>query len=99
MPKASLLCVVGAKLEVCLQGQNFYPLLWGLHNGACGTVVQEIIYATGTNPNKGDHPSYVVINFPQYAGPPWDKDNPKVSQVKPIHLFGLPKYSEPNNIY
>jgi hypothetical protein len=92
-PKASLICI-GAK--VCLQNQNFYPL-WGLHNGACGTV-QEIIYATGTNPNKGDHPSYVVVNFPQYAGPPWDKANTKVSQVKPIHFFDLPEYSEPNSI-
>lgn len=75
MPKAALLCL-GAK--VCIQGQNFQPM-WGLHNGACGTV-KEIIFPSGHNPNAGHHPSYVVVTFPQYTGPTWDKDNPKVQQ-------------------
>jgi hypothetical protein len=72
-PKAALVCV-GAK--VCIQGQNFHPQ-WGLHNGACG-VVKEIVYTEGKNPNKGDHPAYVVVNFPQYKGPHWDPANPQV---------------------
>jgi hypothetical protein len=77
-PSASLICL-GAK--VCLQGQNICPL-WGLHNGACGTV-QEIIFEQGKNPNNGDHPKFVVVNFPQYRGPAWDIDRPKVT----YHMF------------
>ena len=73
-PSASMICV-GA--IVCLQGYNIYPL-WGLHNGACGTV-QEIIFEEGKNPNRGDQPKYVVVNFPQYRGPAWDIDRPKVN--------------------
>lgn len=76
-PAAALLCI-GAK--VCLSGYNFNPI-WGLHNGACGTV-KEIVFDTGHSPNKGDLPKYVVVEFPQYNGPTWDLDNPKVSSVK-----------------
>lgn len=72
-PSASLLCI-GAK--VCLNGPNLYPS-WGLHTGACG-IVQEIVFEKGHNPNNGDHPKYVVVHFPQYIGPPWDIDKPKV---------------------
>jgi energy-coupling factor transporter ATP-binding protein EcfA2 len=74
LPPASMLCV---NARVCIQGCNFYPT-WGLHNGACGTV-QEIIFEEGKDPNKGDHPKYVVVNFPQYIGPTWDADRPKVN--------------------
>ena len=73
-PPAALICI-GAK--VCFQGNNFYPL-WGLHNGACGTV-DEIVFDKGKNPNRGDHPRYVVVDFPQYMGPPWDTQNPKAN--------------------
>jgi hypothetical protein len=75
-PDASLM-FIGAK--VCVQGKNFWPQ-WGLFNGACGTV-EEIVFEKGKNPNKGDHPKYVVVNFPQYLGPIWDLDNPKVNKV------------------
>jgi hypothetical protein len=87
-PSASLLCI-GAK--VCLQGPNLYPL-WGLHNGACGTV-QEIVFEAGQNPNNGDHPKYVVVNFPQYIGPPWDIDKPKVSHLVTCVCLTLPLIS------
>jgi len=73
LPSSSLLCV-GAK--VALQGRNFCPQ-WGLHNGACGTV-HEIIYEKDNNPNFGNLPKYVIVEFPQYIGPTWDIDNPKV---------------------
>ena len=72
-PEASILCV-GAKAALNLR--NFCPL-WGLHNGACGTVV-EIVFANGKNPNHGDLPEYVVVEFPNYTGPVWDKQNDKV---------------------
>jgi PIF1-like helicase len=74
---ASLVCV-GAK--VCIQGKNFLPQ-WGLFNGVCGTV-QEIVFAEGDNPNHGKHPKYVVVTFPQYVGPTWDLDNPKVTKTR-----------------
>jgi hypothetical protein len=32
-----------------------------------------------TQINRGDHPEYVVVRFPQYIGPMWDIENPKVS--------------------
>lgn len=72
-PSVALLCI-GAR--VCLQGPNIYPI-WGLYTGACG-IVREIVFEEGQNPNKGDLPKYVVVHFPQYIGPPWDLDNPKV---------------------
>lgn len=64
---------VGSK--VCLENRNFCPM-WGLHNGACG-YVEEIIFNKNENPNKGHLPRYVVVNFPLYCGPVWDKNNPK----------------------
>jgi hypothetical protein len=74
IPKTALLCR-GAK--VSLENKNFCPQ-WGLHNGATGTV-DEIVFAQGENPNEGHLPMYVVVDFPQYTGPTWDVDNPKVS--------------------
>jgi hypothetical protein len=74
IPKTALLCH-GAK--VSLENKNFCPQ-WGLHNGATGTV-DEIVFAQGETPNEGHLPMYVVVNFPQYTGPTWDMDNPKVS--------------------
>ena len=77
LPSASLLCV-GAK--VAISNRNFCPE-WGLYNGACG-IVKEIIFDKGGNPNLGSLPLYVVVDFPLYHGPPWDIDNPTVSQLK-----------------
>jgi PIF1-like helicase len=73
-PPDSSLIFIGAK--VCIQGCNFWPQ-WGLFNGACGTV-EEIVFDIGKNPNMGHHPKYVVVDFPQYVGPAWDKEKPKV---------------------
>lgn len=97
IPTASLLCV---KAKVCIKGCNFSPML-GLHNGACGTV-REIVFGKGKNPNNGDHPLYVVVHFPQYKGPVWDIDHPKVTrsfffaftfkQISPL----IPGYPDPN---
>ena len=75
-PLSTLICR-GA--TVSIQGKNFYPL-WGLHNGACGTV-KEIVFLENHNPNHGHHPTYVVVFFPLYIGPIWDKTNPKVSHA------------------
>ena len=77
IPTSSLLSI-GTK--VAIENKNFCPI-WGLHNGAVG-IVDEIIFQPGHNPNKGDLPHYVVVNFPQYVGPKWDLDNPTVSYIK-----------------
>jgi hypothetical protein len=63
---------IGSKVAL---DRNFEPL-WGLHNGACGTI-EEIVYEKGHSPNNGQLPSYVVVQFPLYCGPSWDKDSPK----------------------
>lgn len=71
----SCLCCRGAK--VAITGRNFYPL-WGLHNGAYGTVV-DVIFKDGCNPCRGDLPEYAIIDLPCYCGPAWDMNNPTVS--------------------
>lgn len=73
-PDACMVCV-GSK--VAIENRNLCPV-WGLHNGACGTVM-EIVFAKGTSPINGDLPLYIVVHFPLYCGPIWDTDNPKVS--------------------
>lgn len=84
MPETCMLCV-GAMAAI--ENRNFCPV-WGLHNGACG-VVEEIVFEKGKNPNHGDLPLYVVVNFPLYCGPAWDKDRPKVNTnfTTPLCLF------------
>lgn len=83
-PPACLLCV---DAKVSVQGCNFQPI-WGIYNGSSGTV-NEIVFDEGKDPNKGDHPKYVVVNFPQYVGPAWDIENPKVNIVHYIHSFAV----------
>jgi len=98
-PSAALIC---RGCKVALDGRNYNPL-WGLHNGACGTVI-EIVFSEhkssedgvtalkDTNPNYGHLPDYVVVDFPQYCGPPWDPDNPTVSEISLDKNFRVGKY-------
>lgn len=70
---------VGSK--VAIKGRNFHPR-WGLYNGAIGTVKHiHFIEKDGQqpNPNENDLPDYIVVHFPQYKGPTWNPDEPKVS--------------------
>ena len=78
MPGTAMLC---RGCKVALSCRNIHPL-WGLHNGACGTV-DEITFGKDCNPNNGDDPLYVVVDFPNYKGPVWDKDNPTVRHCEP----------------
>jgi hypothetical protein len=50
-------------------------LKFGLYNGTVGRVV-DIVYAQGKSPTDGVFPEFIVVNFPQYTGPPWIEDNP-----------------------
>ena len=51
--------------------------LWvqsGLVNGALRVVIQ-IVYRPGSNPPQLQ--AYVVVEFDNYIGLPWDQSNPK----------------------
>jgi hypothetical protein len=61
---------------VSIQGKNFHPK-WGLYNGAIGTL-KDFHFSEGSNPNCGDLPDYISVEFPEYRGPIWDKSRPKV---------------------
>ena len=50
---------------------------WALENDVRLGTVKEIVFEKGKSPLNGDLPLYVVVDFPLYRGPPWDKDNPK----------------------
>ena len=67
--------------KVSIKGKNFCPLI-GLYNGAIGTV-KEIVFKPGDNPNTGQLPLYIAVDFPGYVGhlPQhgsniWDDQNP-----------------------
>ena len=70
---ATLLCR-GAMVRIV--GRNFEPR-WGLYNNAIGTVV-DIVFQPGDDPNSGNLPLYVAVEFQHYVGPTWDPRNPKV---------------------
>ena len=74
-----LLCV---GTRVAIAGRNFHPK-YGLYNGAIGTVL-EFHFEHGANPNHGDFPTHIIVDFPKYTGPPWDKQHPTHIPVCPI---------------
>ena len=58
--------------------------LWvevGLVNGALGKVVS-ILYNTATTPPM--LPLFVVVDFVNYKGPPWDASNPTYIPILPL---------------
>ena len=69
---------------VCLHHKNFAPP-WKLYNNAIGTV-EEIVFKSGQNPNNGDLPAYVTVNFPSYTGPAWLSNNPKLVPIPMVSL-------------
>jgi len=78
-------CMMCLEARVAIRDRNFWPEM-GLHNNACG-IVKEIVFDKGNNPNHGDLPKYIVVEFPLYCGPAWDKDNPKVSSARVIDVY------------
>lgn len=81
IPHTAFLCR-GAK--VAIRGRNFNPI-WGLHNGAIGTVI-EIAYGENGNPNAGDLPEYVLVDFPSYTGWKSEHGSNIFDEVKPTHI-------------
>ena len=68
-------CFLCIGARVAIDAINYNPA-WGLYNGACGTVTEIVFLSQGSNPNNGDMPDYVVVDFPSYTGPIWDQGNP-----------------------
>ncbi|GFH54205.1 hypothetical protein CTEN210_10681 [Chaetoceros tenuissimus] len=56
----------------------------GLFNGSLGTVV-DVRFEKGCSPLLGDLPLFVIVDFDNYIGPPWDKDNPTYVPI-PMHV-------------
>lgn len=74
-PATATLLTRGAIVRIV--DRNFEPT-WGLYNNAIGKV-EEIVFESGADPNKGDLPLYVAVHFEHYCGPTWCSQNPKVS--------------------
>ncbi len=47
-----------------------------IQNQQCFNQKCEIIYGEDENPNDGYFPQYVIVDFPQYCGPPWMIEHP-----------------------
>ena len=77
--KTTYLCR-GATVE--LYKTNLKPK-YGLFNGAMGKIV-DIIFEDGESPNEGFLPKMVIVDFPQYNGPPWDRTHPTHVPIYPI---------------
>ena len=70
----------GAKVQILYR--NLHPP-WGLYNGAMG-IVKDIVFAEGENPNNEDYASYILVDFPQYCGPAYDKNFPTYVPITPV---------------
>lgn len=55
---------------------------FGLYNGAIGKIV-DIIYLEGKYP-ENSLPAVVMVESPNYTGPSFVKDNPKLVPILPV---------------
>ena len=78
-------CTICRNCKVAIKGRNFNPR-WGLFNSSIGTV-DEIVFEEGKNPNAGDLPLYVAVDFPSYTGPVWDENKPTVVPIPIVKSF------------
>lgn len=69
--------------QVQLTGKNLCPK-WGLYHGARGKVL-DIVYHPDHSP-PDDLPLYVLVDLPQYCGPPFIKAAPTVVPIAPVKL-------------
>jgi hypothetical protein len=76
--------------KVQLTGTNFCPK-WGLYHGARGKVL-DIVYHPEHSPPE-DLPLYVLVDFPQYCGPPFIEASPTVIPIAPIMVPCKKKHS------
>ena len=80
--RKSLNCILVRNARVALT-RNIWAEK-GLFNGSMGKVI-DIRYQHGTSPLKGDKPAYVIVDFDNYLGPPWDKNNPSFVPI-PVNV-------------
>jgi len=69
---------------VQLTGRNIMPM-WGLYNGSFGQV-KDIVFRKNENPNFGNLPRYILVEFNQYNGPIFIKEHPKYVPIVPISV-------------
>jgi GTPase SAR1 family protein len=81
IPETAQFCK-NAKVQI--SKRNIKPS-WGLYNGSMG-IVKDIVFEKGHNPNFGDFPSYVLVDFPQYCGPIFLPDHPTWVPITPVEL-------------
>ena len=70
--------------KVQLTGYNPRPE-WGLYHGSRGTII-DMIFFNNQSPNNNDLPLYVIVDFPQYRGPPFDPRYPTYIPIAPIKI-------------
>ena len=74
---------IARESQVQLTGTNLCPQ-WGLYHGARGKVL-DIVYHPDHSP-PDDLPMYVLVDFPQYCGPPFVEAAPTVVPIAPINV-------------
>lgn len=67
--------------QVQLTGTNLCPK-WGLYHGARGKVLDIVYHPEHSPPNN--LPLYVLVDIPQYCGPPFIQSAPTVVPIPPI---------------
>ena len=77
-PSKVLLC---RNARVSLNGINPNPKI-GLYHGSLG-IVRDIVYESGTSPQTGHFPAYVLVEFHQYCGEAVVKDMPRCIPITP----------------
>ena len=75
---------------VQLTGWNACPD-WGLYHGTIGKII-DIVFRENESPNKGNLPRYIIVDFPQYKGPIFDKNNPTYVPITPREEKFCKKY-------
>ncbi|HEY9302430.1 MAG TPA: hypothetical protein VIQ31_39920, partial [Phormidium sp.] len=69
--------------HVQLTGTNLCPK-WGLFHGARGKVLAIVYHPEHSPPD--DLPMYVLVDIPQYCGPPFIQSAPTVVPIAPITI-------------
>ena len=82
IPSSITIC---REAQVSITGCNIMPS-WGLFNGSLGTV-KDIVFNPSESPNNGQLPQYVLVSFPTYCGPPFDKQHPKLVPIVPVSVM------------
>ena len=74
---------IARNAQVQITGTNLCPK-WGLYHGVRGKVL-DIVYHPDQSP-PDDFPLYVLMDIPQYCGPPFLEAFPTVVPIAPIEV-------------